>query len=73
MTSHTDYLFLLGSARQEGNTAQLARHAAASLPAGARQQWLYLPDYPLPPFLDIRHHATETARQVLRLQHTGPP
>jgi len=57
MSQHDTYLFLLGSARREGNTEQLARHAAASLPPEARQHWLYLPDHPLEPFVDIRHEA----------------
>lgn len=49
------FLFLLGSARPEGNTEQLARRAAAALPAEVSQQWLSLLDLPLPPFVDIRH------------------
>jgi multimeric flavodoxin WrbA len=49
------FLFLLGSARRNGNTEQLARHAAGFLPANAEQQWLSLMDLPLPPFEDIRH------------------
>ncbi|HEX4936302.1 MAG TPA: NAD(P)H-dependent oxidoreductase [Gemmatimonadaceae bacterium] len=48
-------LFLLASARRGGNTEQLARAAAASLPATAEQRWLHLDDYPLAPFRDIRH------------------
>jgi multimeric flavodoxin WrbA len=49
------FLFLLGSARQDGNTEQLARLAAAHLPAEVEQQWLRLSELPLDPFLDIRH------------------
>ena len=51
------YLFLLGSGRRNGNTEQLARHAARYLPAEDQQQWLHLLDLPLSPFVDIRHDA----------------
>ncbi|HEX7598768.1 MAG TPA: flavodoxin family protein [Polyangia bacterium] len=49
------FLFVLGSARQDGNTEQLARLAAAHLPAGVAQRWVRLGELPLEPFLDIRH------------------
>lgn len=49
------FLFLLSSARRDGNTEQLARAAVASLPTGAAQRWLHLDDLPLAPFRDIRH------------------
>ena len=49
------FLFILGSARRDGNTELLARKAAAQLPADIPQQWLHLLDLPLPPFEDIRH------------------
>jgi len=48
-------LFLLGSARAEGNTERLARVAATALPAGAEARWLRLADLPLEPFTDLRH------------------
>ncbi len=48
-------LFLVASARRDGNTEQLARAAAESLPDGTEQRWLHLDDYPLAPFRDIRH------------------
>ena len=51
-------LFLIASTRLpgvRGNTEALARRAAAALPAEATQQWLTLPDLPLPPFEDHRH------------------
>jgi multimeric flavodoxin WrbA len=48
-------LFLLGSTRRDGNTEQLARLAATSLPPEATQQWLRLDEHPLPPFVDVRH------------------
>jgi multimeric flavodoxin WrbA len=51
------HLFLLASARKDGNTERLASVAAAGLPAGAAQEWLRLSDTPLPPFRDIRHDA----------------
>ena len=49
------FLFLLASARRDGNAETLARHAAAGLPAGTRQTWLRLDEHPLPPFADLRH------------------
>ncbi|MBP2471306.1 multimeric flavodoxin WrbA [Crossiella equi] len=51
------FLFVLGSSRQDGNTEQLARHAARTLPADVEQRWLWLGDYPLPTFADVRHDA----------------
>ncbi|MEU2561826.1 NAD(P)H-dependent oxidoreductase [Streptomyces longispororuber] len=50
------FLFVLGSARPEGNTEILARKAAEQLPADAEQRWLRLADHPLPDFEDLRHH-----------------
>jgi multimeric flavodoxin WrbA len=52
------FLFILGSARYDGNTEHLARHAARSLPASTAQTWLHLLDHNLPLFEDIRHHET---------------
>jgi len=52
------FLFILGSARPNGNTELLARLAAKSLPADHAQVWLSLLHDPLPPFEDIRHHET---------------
>ncbi|MBF5041603.1 NAD(P)H-dependent oxidoreductase [Aggregicoccus sp. 17bor-14] len=49
------FLFLLSSARAEGNTELLARRAAASLPASVKQTWVSLDALGLPPFLDLRH------------------
>ncbi|MEU0053065.1 NAD(P)H-dependent oxidoreductase [Streptomyces sp. NPDC006309] len=49
------FLFVLGSARAEGNTELLAREAAEQLPADAEQQWIRLADHPLPDFVDLRH------------------
>src|SRR5262245_41484524 len=54
------FLFILGSARYDGNTEHLARHAARSLPASATQKWIHLLDHTLPLFEDIRHHQTRT-------------
>lgn len=47
-------LFLIASARENGNSETLAREAAKSLPAD-QQNWLRLQDLPLEPFEDIRH------------------
>ncbi|GHE85991.1 flavodoxin [Streptomyces longispororuber] len=49
------FLFVLGSARPEGNTEILARKAAEQLPADVEQRWLRLADHPLPDFEDLRH------------------
>lgn len=49
------FLFLLSSARPDGNTLTLARAAAESLPAGATQVWRDLTDPALPAFHDRRH------------------
>ena len=50
------FLFLVASARRDGNTETLARHAASFLPAGTEQQWIHLDEVPLGRFEDIRHH-----------------
>ncbi|MEU3183059.1 NAD(P)H-dependent oxidoreductase [Streptomyces sp. NPDC006923] len=52
------FLFLLASAREGGNTEELARRAAEGLPEGAAQEWLRLKELPLPPFEDNRHTGT---------------
>ena len=54
MNAHR-FLFLVASARREGNTELLARRAAASLPPSIEQKWLHLDEFPLPRFEDIRH------------------
>lgn len=54
------FLFLVSSARSGGNTETLARAAAKSLPAEARQTWLRHADLPLPDFVDIRHSGDGT-------------
>ena len=53
-----EILFILGSARHDGNTEQLARYAARTLPPAAKQNWIHLLDHDLPNFEDIRHHET---------------
>ena len=52
------FVFILGSARRNGNTEQLTRHAAGFLPAEVTQTWIHLLDRNLPLFEDIRHHET---------------
>jgi NAD(P)H-dependent FMN reductase len=47
-------LFLIASARENGNSEILAREAAKALPEHG-QTWLRLQDLPLEPFEDIRH------------------
>ena len=54
-TSSRRFLFLLASTRRQGNSEQLAHLAARHLPAAVEQHWLYLPDCPLPTFIDLRH------------------
>lgn len=49
------FLFLMSSARPQGNSAALARLAAQSLPANTAQAWRDLRDVDLPPFEDLRH------------------
>ncbi|MFI6371656.1 flavodoxin family protein [Streptomyces sp. NPDC050546] len=49
------FLFVLGSARAEGNTELLARRAAEQLPPDVEQQWIDLTEHPLPDFEDLRH------------------
>ncbi|MGW1800813.1 flavodoxin family protein [Streptomyces sp. NPDC001984] len=49
------FLFVLGSARHDGNTELLARKAAEQLPADVEQQWISLAEHPLPDFEDLRH------------------
>ncbi|WP_432028681.1 flavodoxin family protein [Streptomyces sp. 1222.5] len=49
------FLFVLGSARAEGNTELLARRAAEQLPGDVEQRWIHLAEQPLPGFVDLRH------------------
>jgi multimeric flavodoxin WrbA len=49
------FLFLLASARAEGNSELLARAAAEQLPGGTEQQWLDLTRLRLPDYCDARH------------------
>ncbi|HJW09004.1 MAG TPA: NAD(P)H-dependent oxidoreductase [Holophagaceae bacterium] len=49
------FLFLLSSARHDGNSEALARAAARRLPEGAESRWIHLDLHPLPPFEDTRH------------------
>jgi putative NADPH-quinone reductase len=75
MNAHESVLVLLGSARREGNTEQLMRRAAARLSTEQAVQWLHLGDYPLPPFVDIRHedapvYEAPTGNEALLLERT---
>ncbi|MFJ8463116.1 flavodoxin family protein [Streptomyces swartbergensis] len=49
------FLFVLGSARADGNTELLTRRAAEQLPPDVGQQWIDLAEHPLPDFEDLRH------------------
>ncbi|MBV1947666.1 flavodoxin family protein [Streptomyces sp. BV129] len=49
------FLFVLGSARTQGNTEFLARAAAEQLPEGVEQEWVRLAGLPLPEAEDLRH------------------
>lgn len=58
------FLFVLGSARTQGNTEFLARTAAEQLPEGVEQEWIRLAGLPLPEAEDLRHdsdHVRPTA------------
>ncbi|MBJ6761382.1 NAD(P)H-dependent oxidoreductase [Myxococcaceae bacterium JPH2] len=48
-------LFLLSSAREQGNAEQLARSAAKALPANTQVDWVRLDSLQREPFLDLRH------------------
>ncbi|MFI9549714.1 flavodoxin family protein [Streptomyces sp. NPDC052016] len=64
------FLFVLGSARSEGNTELLARRAAEQLPADVEQEWIDLAEHPLPDFEDLRHdddHVRPTGGDVALL------
>ena len=54
------FLFVLGSARQDGNTELLARRAAEQLPADVEQRWIDLAEHPVPDFEDLRHDSDHT-------------
>jgi multimeric flavodoxin WrbA len=49
------FLFLLASARSDGNTVSLARAAAEQLPGDTEQRWLDLARLPLADYVDARH------------------
>ena len=57
------FLFVLGSARAEGNTELLARAAAEQLPGDVEQRWIRLAEHPLPDFADLQHDS----------EHVRPP
>ncbi|GGV77084.1 flavodoxin [Streptomyces massasporeus] len=64
------FLFVLGSARAEGNSELLARRAAEQLPADVEQEWIDLTEIPVPDFEDLRHdsdHVRPTEGNVARL------
>lgn len=49
------FLFLLASARINGNSEQLARYAAQYLPSESEQVWLRLSEFEMSQFKDKRH------------------
>ncbi|QFZ22779.1 flavodoxin family protein [Saccharothrix syringae] len=53
--SERKFLFVLGSARRDGNTERLARLAAEQLGDDVEQRWLWLGDVPQEPFRDLRY------------------
>ncbi|MBX9362568.1 flavodoxin family protein [Streptomyces sp. WAC04114] len=64
------FLFVLGSARAEGNSELLARRAAEQLPPEVEQEWIDLTELPVPDFEDLRHdsdHVRPTEGNVARL------
>ncbi|MBE1876998.1 NAD(P)H-dependent oxidoreductase [Myceligenerans sp. TRM 65318] len=54
------FLFVLGSAREGGNSESLARRAANFLPSHVRQEWIRLSDLDIPRFEDVRHSGDGT-------------
>ncbi|MEU3890952.1 NAD(P)H-dependent oxidoreductase [Streptomyces sp. NPDC029041] len=64
------FLFVLGSARAEGNSELLARRAAEQLPPDVEQEWIDLSAVTVPDFEDLRHdsdHVRPTEGDVARL------
>ncbi|MFF6949689.1 flavodoxin family protein [Streptomyces iakyrus] len=64
------FLFVLGSARAEGNSELLARRAAEQLPPDVEREWIDLTAHPVPDFEDLRHdsdHVRPTEGNVARL------
>ncbi|MFJ8593133.1 flavodoxin family protein [Streptomyces sp. NPDC093598] len=64
------FLFVLGSARAEGNSELLARRAAEQLAPDVEQEWIDLTELPVPDFEDLRHdsdHVRPTEGNVARL------
>lgn len=61
------FFFVQASARRDGNTDLLARHAAAALPPEAGQHWIRLDDVPLPAYQDLRH--LEEPRERVPVDH----
>ena len=57
------FLFLLASAREDGNTLTLARSAAEQLPAETEQCWLDLTELRLADFVDGRHDGVAREQQ----------
>ncbi|MEV5309574.1 NAD(P)H-dependent oxidoreductase [Streptomyces sp. NPDC052610] len=64
------FLFVLGSARRDGNTELLARRAAEQLPEDVEQRWISLAEHPLPDFEDLRHDG-EGDRARVHAEHDG--
>jgi len=54
-TGQRRVLFLLASARSDGNAELLARQAASTLPTRTEQTWIRLADVSLGRFTDTRH------------------
>ena len=54
-----EFLFLLSSARANGNTEMLTRIAASSLSKSISQNWIVLNDISIPKFYDKRHSITD--------------
>ncbi|MFJ7176819.1 flavodoxin family protein [Streptomyces massasporeus] len=64
------FLFVLGSARAEGNSELLARRAAEQLPPDVEQEWIDLTELAVPDFEDLRHdsdHVRPTEGNAARL------
>src|SRR5215203_3074433 len=65
-----EIVFILGSARYNGNTEALAQYAARSLSSQVKQNWIHLLDHSLPTFEDIRHHENRKYSVTSKIEKT---
>src|SRR5829696_9186216 len=65
-----EIVFILGSARYNGNTEALAQYAARSLSSQVKQNWIHLLDHSFPTFEDIRHHENRKYSVTSKIEKT---